>query len=429
MTDQPPPPPGNYPPPPPPPPGGGYPPPPPPQGGGYPPPPPPGGGYPPPPPQAEASRRRPPVRRRAALPKEAYTPWLTRVLAYLIDYIPYAIIVGIGYGVCCSAPRKRRASPTRPSTTSATSARRAHPRSARCLSPSAAIVAIAYLDLEPRLSAGHNGLEHRQVDHEVQDRQRKDRAANRFRDVRGARALYCSGRRRLRHRLARRGPVPAVGCQAADAGRQDHQANDLQSPHLGPYTEIRRSAMTDQPPPGSYPPPPGGYPPPPPRGGYPPPPRRAVIRLHRSRAAIRRHRSRVAIRRRRSRVGYPPPPQGGGYPPPPGRLPAAVRPRPGPALPKEAYTPWFTRVLAWLIDNVPVFIVVGIGVGHRVRHRRQPTALPAATGTATACTARRASSAIGCDRARPGLHRGRWPTWSGTTATGRAPPGSASARR
>ncbi|MDT5332666.1 MAG: hypothetical protein QOF31_3963 [Mycobacterium sp.] len=34
-----------------------------------------------------------------------------------------------------------------------------------------------------------------------------------------------------------------------------------------------------------------------------------------------------------------------------------------PALPKEAYTPWITRVLAWLIDNVPVFIVLGIAYG------------------------------------------------------------------
>jgi hypothetical protein len=90
MTDQPPPPPGNYPPPPPP--GEGYPPPPPPQGGGYPPPPPPqGGGYPPP---AGA-----PGGPAAALPTEAYTPWITRVLAWLIDYVPYMIIVGIGYGI------------------------------------------------------------------------------------------------------------------------------------------------------------------------------------------------------------------------------------------------------------------------------------------------------------------------------------------
>jgi len=30
-------------------------------------------------------------------------------------------------------------------------------------------------------------------------------------------------------------------------------------------------------------------------------------------------------------------------------------------LPKEAYTPWLTRVLAWLIDSIPIFIVYGIG--------------------------------------------------------------------
>jgi len=106
MTDQPPPPPGNYPPPPPP---GGYPPPPPPQGGGYPPPPPPGGGYPPPPPpsgggyqpppQAVAGYPPPPAAGGPALPKEAYTPWLTRVLAWLIDFIPVAILEGIGYGL------------------------------------------------------------------------------------------------------------------------------------------------------------------------------------------------------------------------------------------------------------------------------------------------------------------------------------------
>jgi uncharacterized RDD family membrane protein YckC len=31
-----------------------------------------------------------------ALPKEAYTRWITRVLAWIIDYIPYGVIVGIG---------------------------------------------------------------------------------------------------------------------------------------------------------------------------------------------------------------------------------------------------------------------------------------------------------------------------------------------
>ena len=72
MTEQPPPPPGNYPPPPPP--DGGYPPPPP--GGGF------GGPLP-----------------GGGLPKEAYTPWLTRVLAWLIDILPVAILQGIGYGL------------------------------------------------------------------------------------------------------------------------------------------------------------------------------------------------------------------------------------------------------------------------------------------------------------------------------------------
>jgi uncharacterized RDD family membrane protein YckC len=53
-------------------------------------------------------------------------------------------------------------------------------------------------------------------------------------------------------------------------------------------------------------------------------------------------------------TGYPPQ-AATGYPPPP----AAA----GPALPKEAYTPWFTRVLAWLIDFIPVAILEGIGYG------------------------------------------------------------------
>ena len=84
MTDHPPPPPGNYPPPPPP--QGGYPPPPGPQGGGFPPPHLQGGfGFP------------PPVASGGVLPKEAYTPWGTRALAYIIDYIPVAIIEGIGW--------------------------------------------------------------------------------------------------------------------------------------------------------------------------------------------------------------------------------------------------------------------------------------------------------------------------------------------
>lgn len=87
MTVPPVPPPGDYPPPPP----GGYPPPP----GGFPPP----GAYPPPPP---ANFPPPPpggYYPAAVLPKGAYTSWITRVAAYLIDLLPVAILTGIGQGI------------------------------------------------------------------------------------------------------------------------------------------------------------------------------------------------------------------------------------------------------------------------------------------------------------------------------------------
>ena len=86
---------GNQPPPPPP--GTGYQPPPP--GTGYPPPPPPppGGGYPPPPPAAGGYAPPPPGRAIRDMPAESYTPWISRVLAALIDWAPYVAVVGIGW--------------------------------------------------------------------------------------------------------------------------------------------------------------------------------------------------------------------------------------------------------------------------------------------------------------------------------------------
>ncbi|GLP79821.1 RDD family protein [Mycobacterium antarcticum] len=84
------------------------------------------------------------------------------------------------------------------------------------------------------------------------------------------------------------------------------------------------------PPPGDFPPPiPEGYqPPPPPGGGYPPPPPPGG--------------------------GYVPAPPGGGYASAPASDGTFGQ---GP----EQYTPWLTRVLAWLIDWVPVAILSGIG--------------------------------------------------------------------
>jgi uncharacterized RDD family membrane protein YckC len=62
---------------------------------------------------------------------------------------------------------------------------------------------------------------------------------------------------------------------------------------------------------------------------------------------------------------FPPPPPGGGeYPPPPPSAGGYAPPPPGPAirsLPKAAYTPWSTRVGAYLIDNLPFAVILGAG--------------------------------------------------------------------
>jgi uncharacterized RDD family membrane protein YckC len=57
----------------------------------------------------------------------------------------------------------------------------------------------------------------------------------------------------------------------------------------------------------------------------------------------------------------PPPPGGGSYPPPPPSSGGSAPPPPRPALPTESYTPWATRALASIIDNIPVIILVVIG--------------------------------------------------------------------
>jgi uncharacterized RDD family membrane protein YckC len=79
MTDQPSPPPGDVDPP-----------------SSSPPPPPPGTEYPPPPPSAGGYAPPPPGPAIRGLPQQAYTSWLTRVGALIIDNVPSAIIVGIG---------------------------------------------------------------------------------------------------------------------------------------------------------------------------------------------------------------------------------------------------------------------------------------------------------------------------------------------
>jgi uncharacterized RDD family membrane protein YckC len=71
----------------------------------------------------------------------------------------------------------------------------------------------------------------------------------------------------------------------------------------------------------------------------------------------------------RARVtSQPPPPSGGGYPPPPSGgayLPPADFAQGsfgGPTTDASNYTAWFTRVLAYVIDSIPVYLLAAIGV-------------------------------------------------------------------
>jgi uncharacterized RDD family membrane protein YckC len=62
-----------------------------------PPPSPPGREYPPPPPVDGGCAPRPPGPTIRDLPQQAYTPWSTRVVAYLVDSLPLAVILGAGW--------------------------------------------------------------------------------------------------------------------------------------------------------------------------------------------------------------------------------------------------------------------------------------------------------------------------------------------
>jgi uncharacterized RDD family membrane protein YckC len=61
--------------------------------------------------------------------------------------------------------------------------------------------------------------------------------------------------------------------------------------------------------------------------------------------------------------GSPPPPPGGGYPPPPGAGAHAAAGHPVGTLPTEGYTSWIQRVVATIIDAIPMVVIGGIGEG------------------------------------------------------------------
>ncbi|GFG74926.1 RDD family protein [Mycobacterium botniense] len=68
-----------------------------------PPPPPPAGGYPPPPPSAGGYAPPPPGPAVRGLPPQGYTSWSSRLLAFIVDIVPCAALIGIGAVVLSSS--------------------------------------------------------------------------------------------------------------------------------------------------------------------------------------------------------------------------------------------------------------------------------------------------------------------------------------
>ena len=135
-------------------------------------------------------------------------------LAYVIDHLPLLLITGVGWLVLEN------------SITSACDVTPSSGEQICFIGPStvgltvmwiAVLVAAGLLRLELRLPPGNHRIQHRQVGAGVPGRQRENRGADRVRLVGAARARP----RGRRGHLLRRLPVPALGCQAPDAGRQD----------------------------------------------------------------------------------------------------------------------------------------------------------------------------------------------------------------
>ena len=198
-------------------PGGGSYPPPPPGGGSYPPPPPGGASYPPPPPSSGGYAPPPPGPAIRALPTESYTPWVTRVLAFIIDNIPAAVLIGIG----CARSGPHRATVV---------CHRHHPvrrqpvlrepvhRHGTLALGLAWLVAVAYLVWNYGYRQGTTGssIGKSVMKFKVVSEITGQPIGFGMSVVRQIRAL------RRRDHLLHRLPVPAVGRQAANPGGQDH---------------------------------------------------------------------------------------------------------------------------------------------------------------------------------------------------------------
>ena len=209
------------------------PPPPPPQGGYAPPPPGAGFGAPPAPASRSVSCRRRPTRRGAP-----------RVIAWIIDYIPYFIVVGIGYGIEAATQETACVTDTSEynlgefcATGNSTLGVAAF---SLCL-----LIGLAYSAVELGYRQGTTGSSIGKSIMKFKVVSEKTGQPIGFGLSIVRQLAHFVDAHHLLHRL----PVPAVGRQAPDSGRQDHD-------HGLPTALKKGCYEMTQPPPGDYPPPP-----------------------------------------------------------------------------------------------------------------------------------------------------------------------------
>ena len=165
-------------------------------------------GYPPAPPAAGP-----------ALPAEAYTPWVTRVLAWLIDFIPVAILEGIGWGLLVGTRETACITDTSEydlgefCDTGASTI-------GQVSIGLAVIVALAYWVWNLGYRQGTTGSSIGKSIMKFKIVSEKTGQPIGFGMSIVRELIYLVAALCLRHPLARRGPVPAVGSQATDVGRQ-----------------------------------------------------------------------------------------------------------------------------------------------------------------------------------------------------------------
>ncbi len=160
----------------------------------------------------------PPAAAGPALPTEAYTPWLTRVLAWLIDFIPVAILEGIGWGLLLGTRESACITDTSEYDLGEFCATGASTLGQVSIALTG-IIALIYWIWNLGYRQGTTGSSIGKSIMKFKIVNEKTGQPIGFGMSISARGHLLGGcRALLRHSLARGGPVPALGCQTTDVG-------------------------------------------------------------------------------------------------------------------------------------------------------------------------------------------------------------------